>query len=61
MKVRFLWTPSFWCDELIINQTTMEITATEKGKNKITRKGYLYVLKKILANDVWYFLCELTP
>ena len=59
MKVCILWTPSFLCDEFIINQTTMEITSTEKGKNKIARNGYLYVLKKMLANDVRCFECEL--
>ena len=37
----FLWTPSFLCDKFINNQTTMEITSTEKGRNKIARNGYL--------------------
>ena len=59
MKVCFLWTPSFLCDEFIINQATMEITSTEKGKNRIARNGYLYVFKKMLANDVRCFECEL--
>ena len=59
IKVCFLWTPSFLCDEFIIDQTTMEITSTEKGKNKIARNGYLYVFKKMLANDGRCFECEL--
>ena len=59
MKVCFLWTPSFLCDEIIIDQTTMEITSTKTGKNKIARNGSLYVFKKMLANDVWCFECEL--
>ena len=40
MKVCFLWTPSFLCDEFVINQTTMEITSTEKGKNKRDQLAY---------------------
>ena len=34
----------------------MEITLTEKGKNKI---DYLHVFRKMLANDVQCFNCEL--
>ena len=59
MKVCFLWAPSGWCDEFVINQTTMEIISTEKGKNKIATNGYLYVFKKMLATDVRCFECEL--
>ena len=46
MKVRFLWAPSFLCDEFIINQITLEITSTEKGKNKIARNGYFTFSKR---------------
>ena len=60
IEVCFLWTPLFLYDEFIINQTTKEITSTEKGKNKIARTGYLYVFKKMLANDTRYFESELT-
>ena len=58
-KVRFLWAPSFLCDEFIINQINLEITSTEKGKNKIARNSYLYIFKKMLANDVRCFEREL--
>ena len=37
----------------------MEITSTEKRKNKIARNDYLYVFKKMLANDLRCFECEL--
>ena len=60
MKVCFLCTPLFLCDKFIINQATMEITSTEKGKNKIARNGYSFVFKKMLANDLRCFECELT-
>ena len=60
MKVCFLCTPFFLCDKFIINQATMEITSTEKGKNKIARNGYSYVFKKMFANDLRCFECELT-
>ena len=59
VKVCFLCTSSFLCDEFINNETTIEITSTEKGKNKIARNGYLYVCKTMLANDVRCFQCEL--
>ena len=36
----------------------MEITSTEKGKNEIPRNDYLYVFKKMLANDARCFACE---
>ena len=58
-KVCFLWTMSFLRDEFIINQATMEIRSTEKGKIKVVRNGYLYVFKKMLATDVRCFECEL--
>lgn len=37
----------------------MEFTQTEKGHPKLIRNGYLYVFKKMLANDVKCYECEM--
>ena len=36
----------------------MEFTITERGNRKLTRDGYIYVFKKMLANDVssWVYI-----
>ena len=58
IKICFIWAPSFLCDKFIINQTTMEITSTEKVENKIARNGYLCEFEKMLATNVQCFECR---
>ena len=35
----------------------MEFTKTEKGQRELIRNGYIYVLKKMLANEVSSWEC----
>ena len=37
----------------------MEFTFTEKGKRLLMKDGYMYVIQKILANDVKCYECVL--
>ena len=37
----------------------MEFTTTERGNRKLIRDGYMYVFKKMLANDVSSWECIL--
>ena len=37
----------------------MELTETEKGQRKLIRNGYIYVFKKMLANEVSSWECIL--